>query len=89
MARALLFRGADTSEQLDLERGEAMSQREANLLWLRDILEHVSATRQKLEWAEDRDTIRVLTESMIRDLERCQRLCEAIGQKSVARSVAS
>jgi hypothetical protein len=66
-----------------------MSQREANLLWLRDILEHLSATRQQLEWAKDRETIRVLTETMIRDLERCQRLCEALNPRSLPRSVAS
>jgi hypothetical protein len=56
---------------------------------MRDILEHLSATRQKLEWAEDRETVRVLTESMIRDLERCQRLCEALNQRSLPKSVAS
>jgi hypothetical protein len=66
-----------------------MSQRDANLLWLRDILEHLSATRQQLEWAEDRDTIRVLTETMIRDLERCQRLCEALNPRPLSRPVAS
>jgi hypothetical protein len=66
-----------------------MSQRQANLLWLRDILEHLSSTRQKLEWTEDRETIRVLTESMIRDLERCRGLCEALNQRSLPRSVAS
>jgi hypothetical protein len=65
-----------------------MSQREANLLWLRDILEHLSATRQKLEWTEDRETIRVLTETMIRDLERCQRLCESLNLRGAPRSVA-
>jgi hypothetical protein len=66
-----------------------MSQRDANLLWLRDILEHLSATRQQLEWAEERETIRVLTETMIRDLERCQRLCESLNQRSLPKSVAS
>jgi hypothetical protein len=66
-----------------------MSQRDANLLWLRDILEQLSATRQKLEWAVDRETIRVLTETMIRDLERCQRLCEALNPRNLPRSVAS
>jgi hypothetical protein len=64
-----------------------MSQREANILWMRDILEHVSATRQQLEWTEDRDAIRVLTESMLRDLERCQRLCEAVHQKCLPQVV--
>jgi hypothetical protein len=58
-----------------------MSRREANVLWLRDILEHLSACQQQLEWAEDPQTIRLVTESMLRDLERCQRLCEAMHQR--------
>jgi hypothetical protein len=53
-----------------------MSQRDANLLCLRDTLEHLSANEQRLEWTEDPEAIRLLTESMIRDLIRCQRLCE-------------
>ena len=65
-----------------------MSQREANVLWLRDILEHLSATQKQLEWAEDRETIRLLTESMLRDLERCQRLCESMRQRCVVGSAA-
>jgi hypothetical protein len=58
-----------------------MSQREATVLWLRDILEHLSATQKHLEWAKDLETIRLLTENMMRDLERCQRLCEALHQR--------
>ena len=55
-----------------------MSQREANLVWLRDMLEHLSARRQRLEWTRDRDAARALTEAMLRDLEQCQRLCLAL-----------
>jgi hypothetical protein len=59
-----------------------MSQREANVLWLRDILEHLSACQKQLEWTEDPATVRLLTENMLRDLERCQRLCERLHQRS-------
>jgi hypothetical protein len=62
-----------------------MSQREANVVWLRDIIEHLAASQQQLEWTEDRETIRLLTETMIRDLERCQRLCEAMRQRCTLR----
>jgi hypothetical protein len=58
-----------------------MSPREADLLWLRDILEHLSACQKQLEWAEDSETISVLTETMLRDLERCQSLCEAVQRR--------
>jgi hypothetical protein len=63
-----------------------MSQRETSLLWLRDILEHLTRNQQRLEWTTDRETFRVLTESMLRDLERCQRLCEVLHQRSVERT---
>ena len=63
-----------------------MSRREENLLCLRDLLEQLSAARQQLDWAEDRETIRVVTETMLRDLERCQRLCEALRPKPIVRS---
>ena len=55
-----------------------MSQRDANLLCLRDTLEHLSVNQQRLEWTEDAEAIYLLTENMIRDLARCQRLCEKL-----------
>ena len=64
------------------KRTKAMSQRDANLLWLKDMLEHLSACQRKLEWAENPTTIRLLTETMLRDLDRCQRLCETLQQRT-------
>jgi hypothetical protein len=64
-----------------------MSQRNDNLLGLRDTLERLTQTRQQLEWTTDAEASRVLTESMSRDLERCQRLCEALRPKNRPRSM--
>jgi hypothetical protein len=61
-----------------------MSQRESNLVWLRDILEHLSASQQRLEWCDDAETARLVTEQMLRDLERCRRLCETMHRRSAA-----
>jgi hypothetical protein len=58
-----------------------MSQRNTNLLWLRDMLEHLSASQKQLEWTDDAETVRLLTDSMLRDLERCQRVCETLRQR--------
>src|SRR5437870_357541 len=58
----------------DPERWTAMSQRESNLLWLKDILEHMMHCQEQLEWTEDEETVQVLTETMLRDLESCRRL---------------
>jgi len=58
-----------------------MSQQRSNLLWLRDMLEHLGDCRQQLEWTQDDDTLRVLTESMLRDLDCCRRLCENLHRR--------
>jgi hypothetical protein len=65
-----------------------MSQRDANLLCLRDTLEHLSVNQQRLEWTEDAEAIYLLTESMIRDLARCQRLCESLRRRCSLERVA-
>jgi hypothetical protein len=59
-----------------------MTQRESKILWLKDMLEHLSRTQQQLEWTEDPATVRVLTESMLGDLDCCRRLCEDIQRKA-------
>lgn len=65
-----------------------MSQRESNLLWLRDLLEQMEVCRQQMEWAKDGETVCVLTENMLRDLESCRRLCETIRQRVALQHVA-
>jgi hypothetical protein len=55
-----------------------MSQREANLLWLKDVLEHLRSCQQQLEWAGDAESSSVLTDAMLRDLDCCKRLCEQL-----------
>ena len=62
-----------------------MSQRESNLLWLKDMLEHLLACQRQLESAQDKEALRLLTETMIRDLERCQRVCEVLHQRGLVR----
>jgi hypothetical protein len=59
--------------------------REATVLWLRDILEHLSTTQKQLEWVQDPETVDLLADSMVRDLERCRRLCEGIRRRVSAR----
>lgn len=59
-----------------------MSQREVNLLWLKDTLEHLSSCQEQLQWTDDSDTAYVLTDTMLRDLECCKRLCEALQRRS-------
>jgi hypothetical protein len=60
-----------------------MSQRESNVLWLRDLIEHLDECRQQLEWSEDPEVIRILSESMLRDLDRCRQVCEQFRRRAV------
>jgi hypothetical protein len=62
-----------------------MSQRHSSLLWLRDLLEHLTTTQQQLQMTNDNDAIRVLTESMLRDLDSCRRQCEALRRRAGVR----
>jgi hypothetical protein len=59
-----------------------MSQRDNNLLWLRDLLEHLTISQQQLEGADDVETIHLLADSMLRDLDNCRRLCERLRRQS-------
>jgi hypothetical protein len=58
-----------------------MSQRQANLLWLRDMLEHLKSCQRQLEWSKSPETVRVITETMIRELDSCRTVCERFRQK--------
>jgi hypothetical protein len=62
-----------------------MSQRESNLIWLKDILEHLSGCQQQLEWTEDAQAIHVLTETMLRDLDCCRKICETLQRRALYR----
>lgn len=66
-----------------------MSPREATLLWLRDTLDSLMSHQQQLEWTEDPAAVRLLTETMLRDLERCQRLTQALHQRAAVTAVRS
>ena len=39
-----------------------MSHRESKILWLKDTLDQLQNSQQELQWTDDPDTIRVLTE---------------------------
>jgi hypothetical protein len=75
---AVAFSRNDPGVELGGKGGGPMSQRDANLLWLKDIIEHLGECHQQLDWADDPDAVRLLTETMLRDLESCRRLCATL-----------
>ena len=58
-----------------------MDRHETNMIWLKDMLEHLAESREQLEWAQDRFAVSMITDSMLRDLDCCRRLCESLGRR--------
>jgi hypothetical protein len=53
-----------------------MNQRQAYLLRMRDFLENLHVCHQQMEFAEAPDAVTYLTETMLRNLDSCRRLCQ-------------
>jgi hypothetical protein len=64
-----------------------MRRRESDLLWLQDMLEHLASSQQQLEWTQDPSAIHYLTESMLRDLDYCRRLCLNLNRRAALQTV--
>lgn len=52
-----------------------MRNRQNTLLWMKDLIEHMTQCHEQLQWAGDGRSQSFLTESMMADLAECQRLC--------------
>lgn len=64
-----------------------MSHRQAQMLQLRELLQHLLSRQDQLEWSEDPNALDYLTESMLRDLERCKRVCQQMHRRPLVHSV--
>jgi hypothetical protein len=60
------------------ERDDTMSNRHSTMLWMKDLIEHMSTCHDQLQWAADGRTETFLTETLMGDLAECQRLCEQL-----------
>ena len=65
-----------------------MRNRRHTLLWMKDLIEHLSQCHDQLQWTNDDATQSFLTEAMLGDLDQCQRLCEQLRTGEAARGVA-
>ena len=52
-----------------------MSQRQSDLLHMRDMLEHLHLCHQQLQESDEPHAVHYLTETMLRNLDGCRRLC--------------
>ena len=50
--------------------------RRNTLLWMKDLLDHMSRCHDQLQWAGDGETESFLADALIGDLNECQKLCE-------------
>lgn len=55
-----------------------MRSRRDTLLWMKDIIEHMSRCHEQLEFASDSPAESFLTDAMMVDLNECRRLCEQL-----------
>jgi hypothetical protein len=55
-----------------------MSTRQSTLLWMKDLIDHMSQCHEQLQWAADGRTETFLMERLLGDLVECQKLCEQL-----------
>ena len=65
-----------------------MRNRRHTLLWMKDLIEHMSRCHDQLEMTNDGETQSFLADALIGDLNECQKLCEQLrsGQSRQSRS---
>jgi hypothetical protein len=55
-----------------------MRNRQQILLWMEDLIEHMTRCHAQLQWAADGPGEAFLTEALLSDLNECRRLCEQL-----------
>jgi hypothetical protein len=66
---------------LSVERSEGTPMkrnRRNTLLWMRDLLDHMSRCHDQFQWANDGETESFLADALMGDLNECQKLCEQL-----------
>lgn len=63
-----------------------MRNRRHTLLWMKDLIDHMTACHEQLQWAGDDEPAQVfLTESLMVDLGECRQLCEQLRERATPR----
>jgi hypothetical protein len=55
-----------------------MRNRRQTMLWMKDLLEHMTQCHDQLQWANDGPAQVFLADALLGDLVECQRLCEEL-----------
>lgn len=59
-----------------------MRDRQTTLLWMKDLIEHMTRCHEQLQWASGGPSESFLTESMLVDLTECRQLCEQLRSRA-------
>jgi hypothetical protein len=62
-----------------------MRNRQTTLLWMKDLIEHMTRCHEQLQWAGDGPAESFLTDAMLVDLLECRRLCEQLRSRPARR----
>ena len=65
-----------------------MRNRQATLVWMKDLIDHMNRCHEQLQWASDAPTETFLTDAMMGDLSECRKLCEELQSRPRKRSLA-
>ncbi len=63
---------------MNLKGPAEMSKRRETLLWMKDLIEHMSQCQAQLQWTADGSAETFLTEALLVDLNECRHLCEQL-----------
>ncbi|WP_165229361.1 hypothetical protein [Aquisphaera insulae] len=55
-----------------------MNNRRNTLLWMKDLIDHMTRCHDQLQWASDGEMQLYLADAMLGDLVECQRLCKEL-----------
>jgi hypothetical protein len=55
-----------------------MRNRQNTLLWMKDLIDHMSTCHEQLQWAGDGRTESFLTDTLMGDLAEIRRLCQEL-----------
>jgi hypothetical protein len=58
-----------------------MRNRQTTLLWMKDLIEHMTRCHDQLQWAGDGATEAFLTDALLDDLRECRLLCEDLAAR--------
>ena len=65
-----------------------MRNRHSTLLWMKDLIEHMSRCHEQLQWADEGSSESFLTDALMVDLSECRKLCEHLQSRPDSRTLA-